>query len=192
MRGRTFIAAILAILASSAVVCADMAGPADLPRPSCGGRQQDQAAQPAPGSRIAGPEALLPPATQAVAAAAPLCVPEAPEPGVPAARALEGGPGSASLFFVALGALGAWQVGRSLRKAHYGLAPDWYHTGGPAQVGHASPIDLSAPAAAAPAYSNPIPEHLNRLGLQPGESRGPVGPQFLPAALAPRAPPLPS
>ena len=192
MRGRTFIAAVVAILAGSAVACADMAGPADLPRPSCGGRQQDQAAQPAPASRIAGPEALLPPAAQTAAGALPLCVPEAPEAGVPAARALEGGPGSASLFFVALGALGAWQVGRSLRKVHYGLAPDWYHTGGPAQVGRASPIDLSAPAAAAPAYSNPLPEHLNRLGLQAGESRGPVGPQFLPAALAPRAPPLPS
>lgn len=52
-------------------------------------------------------------------------------------------PDSASLFLVALGSMGVWQLSRSSRKLHLGVTPEWYHAGGPSQVGHATPLDLS-------------------------------------------------
>ena len=55
---------------------------------------------------------------------------------------LPGLPGSAGLFLSAALSIGAWHVLRSARHVHLSHAPDWYHSGGPAQVGHAVPFDL--------------------------------------------------
>jgi hypothetical protein len=58
-------------------------------------------------------------------------------------EALPDTPDSASLFLVALASAGVWQLGRSTRKIHLGAMPEWYHAGGPAQVGHATPLELT-------------------------------------------------
>jgi hypothetical protein len=67
------------------------------------------------------------------------------------------GPGSASLFLFALGGLGAWNLGRSARKLHLGCLPEWYHSGGPRQVGHATPLDLDFHLATAPLCRLEVP-----------------------------------
>ena len=51
-------------------------------------------------------------------------------------------PSSAVLFLSAFLSLGLWQVARSSRDLNLAHLPDWYHTGGPVQVGHATPFDL--------------------------------------------------
>jgi hypothetical protein len=73
----------------------------------------------------------------------PLASSPAPEPNANIA-VLPPGPSSISLFFAAFGSLGAWQVVRLAgnAKLHLGPLPQWYHTGGPSQVGHASALDL--------------------------------------------------
>ena len=99
-------------------------------------------------------------------------------------------PDSASLFLSALGTLGALQVGRAMRKGQWGLLPDWYHGGGPGQVGHAfatdlnpvvalPPCDLDRPAGERPSFYSIQHDWLPRW--QPQRS--------LPTA-APRGPPL--
>ena len=52
------------------------------------------------------------------------------------ARVLPPEPNSASLFLSALGTLGAWQMSRLPRKPQWGHLPEWYHPGGPNQIGH--------------------------------------------------------
>ncbi len=51
-------------------------------------------------------------------------------------------PGSAALFISAVLSMGGWHLVRSARHLHWGALPDWYHTGGPLQIGHAVPLDL--------------------------------------------------
>ena len=53
-------------------------------------------------------------------------------------------PDSASLFLLGLGTLGAVQIGRSVRVAHWMHAPDWFHLDGPDQIGFAVSFDLDA------------------------------------------------
>jgi hypothetical protein len=52
------------------------------------------------------------------------------------------GPDSTSLFFSALAGVGVWHLGKNVRKLSLSALPEWYHAGGPAQVGCATPIDL--------------------------------------------------
>ncbi len=59
----------------------------------------------------------------------------------PQAQVLPGAPSSLALFLSAMGSLGLWQLGRSARRMHLSHAPAWFHTGGPAQIGHSTPID---------------------------------------------------
>jgi len=54
-------------------------------------------------------------------------------------------PGSASLFLAAVGSLGAWQLTRSVRRLHSAAVPDWFHTGGPRQIGYRFAIDITRP-----------------------------------------------
>lgn len=55
-----------------------------------------------------------------------------------------GGPPSSSVLFLsAFLSLGLWQVARSSRDLQFAHLPNWYHAGGPVQVGHATPLDLS-------------------------------------------------
>ncbi len=51
-------------------------------------------------------------------------------------------PGSATLFLAAMVSMGGWHLVRSARDLHWGALPEWYHTGGPIQIGHAVPLDL--------------------------------------------------
>lgn len=56
-------------------------------------------------------------------------------------------PSSANLLLSAALTMGAWQVVRSTRYLHLSVLPEWYHTGGPGQIGHAVAIDMQfAPA----------------------------------------------
>lgn len=106
------------------------------------------------------------------------------------------GPDSATLLLWAFGGFGVWHLGRSARKLHLGMLPEWYHTGGPAQVGHATPLDLEFSRLALPACrfelpsgqadERPAPEW--RLRLERIRQRDLK--HFFPSA-DPRGPPLP-
>ena len=45
-------------------------------------------------------------------------------------------PNSSTLFLYALGTMGVWRLARVSWKWHTTLAPDWYHTDAPSQIGH--------------------------------------------------------
>jgi hypothetical protein len=68
---------------------------------------------------------------------------EQPAPAQNAIQALPGGPSSVSLVLAALSGLGAWRLGRSGLRATLAPLPEWYHDGGPAQIGHAHALDLT-------------------------------------------------
>ena len=55
---------------------------------------------------------------------------------------LPAGPGGATLFLMGVGCIGAVKLGKSARGLHLQSLPDWYHTGGPLQVGHAAAFDF--------------------------------------------------
>jgi hypothetical protein len=97
--------------------------------------------------------------------------------------------GTTALFLGALGALGAWQVGRG--KLQFSNMPAWYHTGGPVQIGHVTRFEPGAPVLIAcdfdePCGAKPPCFHLAWLSLLRCESL------FSPGIAAPRAPPLAS
>ena len=103
-------------------------------------------------------------------------------------RELPPAPSSMSLVLSALATLGAYQGARSVKRIHLNFSPEWYHTGGPAQIGHATPYDLDCSAlpvcrfeapVARPVFAYRIPRELSsRLRSQ----------YFLPVE-APRGPP---
>ncbi len=62
---------------------------------------------------------------------------------VPVVREIHPGPGSLGLFLSAVLSFGGWHFARSAKDFRFGVAPEWYHTGGPVQIGHATPFDLS-------------------------------------------------
>lgn len=72
----------------------------------------------------------------------------------------------------AFGSMGAWQFGRSARKVHFGAAPDWYHTGGPHQIGHTTPFDLDCGAVALCRFDEPTD---GRPVSRPDRDEGPRG-----------------
>jgi hypothetical protein len=59
---------------------------------------------------------------------------------------IDGPPSSMSLFLSGLLTVGAWHIGRSAAHWHpqTGWMPEWYHTGGPVQIGTAVPFDFHA------------------------------------------------
>jgi len=62
-------------------------------------------------------------------------------------RELPGLPSSTELFLSAMLGMGAWQLVRTTKHLHLASVPEWYHHGGPVQIGHAVPCDLQfAPA----------------------------------------------
>jgi len=98
---------------------------------------------------------------------------------------------SITMFLTGLGSLGAWQFVRSARntKFHLGHMPDWYHTGGPMQVGGVSAIDPNLVAPAMVSIGDLLAEQSTQLFL-----RGAAPPRLrsqcsTPALAAPRAPP---
>jgi hypothetical protein len=100
-------------------------------------------------------------------------------------------PASLSLVLAGLGSLGAWQLGRAARHAHFGDVPDWFHAGGPVQIGYAFIANPDCtPALDVSAFDQPIGNrpvlHLMRceppLILQPEcilVTESPRGPPFL-------------
>jgi len=100
-------------------------------------------------------------------------------------------PASLSLVLAGLGSLGAWQLGRAARTLHFGPVPEWFHTGGPVQIGHtyAANPDCSAVFEVC-AFDQPVGKHavLHRMRCEPPliflpqcilTSEAPRGPPFL-------------
>ena len=105
------------------------------------------------------------------------------------------GPSSANLFLVALSGFSAWSLGRSARKIHLGALPEWYHTGGAAQVGRATALDLdfSRDAHALCRFESNKGEAATRSSLRWLRLLEPIdgfGSQWLPLGADPRGPPL--
>ena len=98
------------------------------------------------------------------------------------------GTGSATLALYAFGTFGLWHLGRSARKLHFGALPEWYHTGGPQQIGHAVPFDLDSGALPLCCFEQPVGQRpfLYRVRR---EQAPPLDAQFL-FTTAPRGPPV--
>ena len=84
---------------------------------------------------------------------------------LPPTRQLPPGPGSTGLFLSAVGSLGAWHLSRSARRLHLLHVPDWYHTGGPTQIGHAFAFELAFNALPPCSYTRPGGEQPSLHGL---------------------------
>jgi len=97
-------------------------------------------------------------------------------------------PGSAALFLSAMASLGAYQLVRSARLLNLADVPAWYHTGGPIQVGHAVPLDLTFTTPLLCSFEEPVgePVYCHRVAIAPGVLRSQ---RIHPATGAPRAPP---
>ena len=134
--------ALVVALAVASTAYADLAAPS---RASCEAPplKSDARLSPRALTSLFGESAFGLPASVADAAAPP-----AQTTGV---GELPPSPDSATLCVSALAGFGLWQLGRSARKLHWGALPDWYHTAGPVQVGHATPLDLEFSLAALPA-----------------------------------------
>jgi len=107
------------------------------------------------------------------------------------ARPLPPAPSSGLLFVSALAPFGAWRLVRSIRSVRLGHIPDWYHDGGPIQIGHATALepDFSGMAgcwAATPPEPQETPARHLRRHLPPWRFTS----QTVLVASAPRAPPL--
>ena len=106
-------------------------------------------------------------------------------------RELPPAPSSISLVLSALASLGAYHGARSLKRLHFDFTPEWYHSGGPAQIGHATPLQLEfvrATLAICP-YDIPIsgPVWTCRIPREPCSR---LLPQSILLAESPRAPPF--
>lgn len=105
-------------------------------------------------------------------------------------RELPGLPGSASLFLSAVLSMGGWHLVRSARQLHWGALPEWYHTGGPLQIGHTVPFDLNLSASPPCCFEQPAGErpylYRVRRELRPRCDAQ----QFLVILAAPRGPPV--
>jgi len=103
-------------------------------------------------------------------------------------RELPAGPGGATLFLMGVGCLGAVKLGRSARSLHLQSLPEWFHTGGPIQVGHAAVFDFDYYAPVFCTQSEPAGVqqfiHHPRRDI-PSRCED----QFLLAVQAPRGPP---
>ena len=73
----------------------------------------------------------------------------------PVVREIREAPGSLSLFLSALLSVGGWNLVRSTRHANLAAVPEWYHSGGPIQIGHITPLNLSFDAMPLRAFEVP-------------------------------------
>ena len=102
--------------------------------------------------------------------------------------------GSYSLCLYALIGLGVCKSAPLVKKLSFGFIPQWFHDGGPFQIGHsfaASPESLCCPAPAC-CFIQPVctvQPLISRYRLRTIVSLWRES-QFTPVALAPRAPPL--
>lgn len=126
--------------------------------------------------------------------AAPIAIPlpslpRSPEPDRESdAVPLAPGPNGLALGLSALTSLAAVQVCRSFRKLHLGALPEWYHTGGPAQVGHATPYQLDHVPLAVCDFEQPSDLRPGVSYRIPREPRS-LHPQSFLIVSCPRAPP---
>lgn len=97
------------------------------------------------------------------------------------------GPSSMALGLGALGCLGAYQLGRSVKKIQLGVLPGWYHTDA-IQVGHVTPFDLDFGALPICVFEVPVirPAFADRI---PRELRSRLRSQFFLLLESPRGPP---
>ena len=104
-------------------------------------------------------------------------------------RDLPAVPGSAQLFLSAMLSVGAWHLVRSAKHFHLANIPEWYHPGGPTQVGHVVPFDLDFSALPVCCFEQPADVRPFRFHFAPDKSaRG--GPQHCLLTAAPRGPPI--
>jgi len=103
-------------------------------------------------------------------------------------RKLPAGPGGATLFLMGVGCIGAVKLGKSARGLRLQSLPEWYHTGGPIQVGHAAAFDFD--------YSAPVFSTLDETAGEQQLRHHPrrdlplrCDDQFLLTVEAPRGPP---
>jgi hypothetical protein len=106
-------------------------------------------------------------------------------------RILSDGQSSFSLCLYALVGLGLCRSAPWVRKLSVGVIPDWYHGGGPWQVGHS--MAISPDCCPVPIYCLVQPDHT-REDSPSRHSRGTImslwrNSQFTPTVLAPRGPP---
>jgi len=187
MKGHGIILSLLVLCAATAGAFADVSA-VPWAEPQCAAQGLAGGAIP---DRAAGAEGAQDPATCAMLggpmAAGSLPTPDADEP-APAVISSPSRSGSASLLLCAFGSMCAWRVTQSARKLHLGLVPEWYHTGGPSQIGQAVPAGLDFAALPVahfdqPAGQSPLLWRLPRI------SHSRCQPQWHPTTGAPRAPP---
>ncbi len=100
-------------------------------------------------------------------------------------------PGSATLFLSAVLSMGGWHLVRSARHFHWAALPDWYHAGGPLQIGHAPPLDLHCHALPPCCFERPCGEREPHVLVRrvPIARRPRRNSQTSPDLVGPRAPP---
>lgn len=107
----------------------------------------------------------------------------------PAVHAMPAGPGSAHLVMLALSGIGAWRLTRGGFRGSFGAVPEWYHEGGPRQIGHARALDPSFSQAAMAVC--PYPSPLVQPQLTPGRIGSRVMAPRAPTRVAPQSPRAP-
>lgn len=107
----------------------------------------------------------------------------------PVFREIRRNPSSLSLYLSVLIGVGGWHFVRSARHFNLAAAPEWYHTGGPVQVGHVTPLDLSFGTPPLCLFERPVAHQSLTYRIRLGE--GPrLEPQTCLLLTAPRGPPL--
>jgi hypothetical protein len=79
-----------------------------------------------------------------------------PDDKPPVIQSLPPGPSSVALVLSALASFGVFHAGRSIRKIHLAGLPEWYHHGGPVQIGHVTVFDPRFAAPALCKYESPV------------------------------------
>lgn len=116
------------------------------------------------------------------------------EPPVQTQRTIEltGGPSSVSLCLYALMSLSLCSAPHWIRKLHFGHLPEWYHDGGPFQIGHSFAATPESLCTLQVYYFNPS-SHLAEDFLPQYRQRDVISlwreSQFTPDAIASRGPP---
>jgi hypothetical protein len=116
-----------------------------------------------------------------------------PSAQIPHTIDLTGGPGSASLCLYALMGLGLFSTPRWIKRLHLGPLPQWYHDGGPFQIGHSFAVSpeilYPVPVDCFVQPGNPSEDSLPRYRLRTVVSCWRKS-QFTPETIAARGPPL--
>lgn len=97
-------------------------------------------------------------------------------------------PSSLLLGLTALAGMGLYHAGQSIRRVQGPLVAEWYHTGGPQQIGHATPLDLDT-LDLPPCVLDPLVPQVESTTRFVPEAVLRIPFDILPLATAPRAPP---